>query len=104
MTARTKATEHSDTLSTRDQLARWTGQAEDTTGERQQFVTLLTIQERADGLDHPDTLKARADLATWARAPRDPGPVSPIIMPNRPRWTSRAELWTVCPPDDGQAG
>ena len=57
--------EHPDTLAARDNLARWTGEAGDAAGARDQFAALLPIRERVLGPEHPDTLTARHDLARW---------------------------------------
>jgi hypothetical protein len=53
--------EHPDTLSTRNQLAQWTGEA----GARDQLAAMLPIDERVLGVEHPDTLAVRANLAHW---------------------------------------
>jgi hypothetical protein len=55
--------EHPDTLATRANLARWTGQAGDAAAARDQYATLLPVQERVLGAEHPDTLATRANLA-----------------------------------------
>ena len=57
--------EHRDTLNARNQLARWTGEAGDAAGARDQFAALLPIQERVQGAEHPNTLTARDNLARW---------------------------------------
>ena len=57
--------EHPDTLTTRGNLACWTGEAGDAAGARDQFAALLPIRERVLGPEHPDTLTARANLARW---------------------------------------
>ena len=57
--------EHPDTLTTRANLARWTGQAGDAAGARDQYAALLPIVERVFGPEHPDTLTDRANLARW---------------------------------------
>ena len=46
-------------------LARWTGEAGDAAGARDQYVALLPIRERVQGPEHPDTLAARSNLAYW---------------------------------------
>jgi hypothetical protein len=56
---------HPDTLSTRANLARWTGLAGDAAGARDQLAALLPVRERVQGPEHPDTLTTRADLAHW---------------------------------------
>ena len=45
--------EHPDTLTTRNQLARWTGEAGDAAGARDQLAALLPIRERVLGPEHP---------------------------------------------------
>ena len=57
--------EHPDTLTARANLARWTGEAGDAAGARDQFAALLPIAERVLGPEHPDTLTTRASLARW---------------------------------------
>ena len=46
-------------------LARWTGQAGDAAGARDQYAALLPVRERVLGPEHPDTLTARGNLAHW---------------------------------------
>ena len=57
--------EHPDTLTVRAGLARWTGEAGDAAGARDQFAALLPICERVLGPEHPDTLTVRVGLARW---------------------------------------
>jgi hypothetical protein len=57
--------EHRDTLSARHQLARWTGQAGDAAGARDQTAALLPVSERVLGPEHPFTLLVRGGLAYW---------------------------------------
>ena len=57
--------EHPDTLTTRANLATWTGRAGDAAGARDQFAALLLTRERVLGAEHPDTLTTRHDLANW---------------------------------------
>jgi hypothetical protein len=63
--------EHPDTLATRHNLARFTGQAGDVAGARDQYAALLPTRERVLGPEHPDTLATRADLARWTRKAED---------------------------------
>ena len=49
----------------RANLARWTGEAGDAAGARDQFAALLPVLERVSGAEHPDTLADRANLARW---------------------------------------
>jgi Tetratricopeptide repeat len=55
--------EHHDTLAARGNLARWTAEAGDAAGARDQFAALLRVHERVLGAEHPDTLAARGNLA-----------------------------------------
>jgi Tetratricopeptide repeat len=57
--------EHPATLTTRNNLARWTGEAGDAAGVRGQFAELLPVQERILGPEHPHTLTTRSNLARW---------------------------------------
>ena len=59
------AEQNPDTLTARGNLARWTGEAGDAAGARDQFAALLPIQERVLGAEHPGTLAVRGDLARW---------------------------------------
>ena len=66
--------EHPDTLRVRDNLARWTGEAGDAAGARDQYAALLFVRERVSGAEHPKTLTARANLAHWSRQAGDAEP------------------------------
>jgi hypothetical protein len=57
--------EHPGTLATRHELARWTGQAGDAAGARDQLAALLPVRERVEGAEHPGTLITRTQLAIW---------------------------------------
>ncbi|MET8155994.1 tetratricopeptide repeat protein [Sphaerisporangium sp. NPDC005289] len=57
--------DHPDTLTTRSNLAAWTGAAGDAVAARIQFATLLPDVERVLGANHPDTLTTRYYLAAW---------------------------------------
>src|ERR1035438_2669621 len=48
--------EHPDTLTARDYLAAWTGDAGDAAGARDQYAALVPVRERVSGAEHPDTL------------------------------------------------
>jgi hypothetical protein len=52
-------------LSTRANVARWTGEAGDAAAARDQYATLLPVVERVLGPEHPNTLSTRASLARW---------------------------------------
>ena len=54
--------EHPDTLTTRHNLARWTGEAGDPAAARDQYAALLPVVERVLGAEHPDTLTTRHNL------------------------------------------
>ena len=57
--------EHPDTLAARHELARWTGQAGDEAGARNQLAELLCVRERVLGPEHPATLATQHNLAYW---------------------------------------
>jgi hypothetical protein len=57
--------EHPHTLSTRDHLAHYTGEAGDPAAARDQYAALLPARERVLGPEHPHTLYTRARLAYW---------------------------------------
>jgi hypothetical protein len=57
--------EHPRTLTTRANLAYWTGRAGDAAAARDQFAVLLSIREQVSGCEHPDTLEARNNLTYW---------------------------------------
>ena len=72
--------EHPDTLRARANLARWTGEAGDAAGARDQFAALLPVQQRVLGAENPYTLRTRANLACWTGEAGDaaaPGTSSP---------------------------
>jgi Tetratricopeptide repeat len=64
--------EHPRTLSIRNQLARWTGEAGDPVAARDQFANLLHDRQRVLGPDHPSTLSTHANLARWTGEAGDP--------------------------------
>jgi hypothetical protein len=74
MSERVLGPEHPDTLITRNQLARWTGEAGDAAGARDQLAALLPIRERVLGPEHPYTLVTRNQLARWTGQPGDAAP------------------------------
>ena len=71
--------EHPDTLTARDSLARWTGNAGDAAGARDQYAALLPVRERVSGAEHPDTLDRPRQPGLLDRggggSGRGPGPV-----------------------------
>ncbi|MGW9452435.1 tetratricopeptide repeat protein, partial [Streptomyces sp. NPDC055632] len=56
--------DHPDTLTTRNNLAHWRGEAGDAQGAADAFDKLLDDRIRILGLDHPDTLITRSNLAS----------------------------------------
>ncbi|GAA4951913.1 hypothetical protein GCM10023334_066660 [Nonomuraea thailandensis] len=57
--------EHPSTLTTRHNLASWTGEAGDAAAARDQYAALLPTREHVLGAEHPETLTTRANLAYW---------------------------------------
>ncbi|MEV6010154.1 tetratricopeptide repeat protein [Streptomyces sp. NPDC051976] len=57
--------DHPSTLTARNNLARWRGEAGDAAGAAAAFAELLTDRLRVLGPDHPNTLTARNNLAFW---------------------------------------
>jgi hypothetical protein len=57
--------DHPDTLTSRSNLAYWTGEAGDAATARDQYAALIPDCERILGPDHPDTLTRRSSLAYW---------------------------------------
>ncbi|WP_327097172.1 AAA family ATPase [Nocardia vinacea] len=57
--------QHSDTLTAREHLARWTGEAGDASAARDQYAELLPLYEQVWSPEHHDTLKVRGRLARW---------------------------------------
>jgi hypothetical protein len=64
--------DHPDTLTTRNTLARWRGEAGDPAGAATATEQLLTDRLRVLGPDHPDTLSTRHNLASWRGHAGDP--------------------------------
>lgn len=56
---------HPDTLTTRANIAFWTGQSGDAREALRLFRELLPDMERVLGPDHPATLTTRANIASW---------------------------------------
>ena len=56
---------HPDTLTTRHNIADWTGEVGDARGHCNSSSALLPDQERVLGRDHPDTLTTRHNIASW---------------------------------------
>jgi tetratricopeptide (TPR) repeat protein len=57
--------DHPDTLTTRHNIAYWTGRSGDLAGALRLFRELLPDQRRVLGPDHPYTLAARHNIAYW---------------------------------------
>ena len=57
--------DHPDTLTTRNNIAHWTGEVGDAREALRLFRALLPDQERVLGRDHPDTLTTRHNIAPW---------------------------------------
>ena len=57
--------DHPDTLTTRSNIAHWTGESGDAREALRLFAELLPDQERVLGRDHPDTLRTRNNIAAW---------------------------------------
>jgi hypothetical protein len=72
-TIRKQIGEHPSTLEARGNLAYWTGQAGDPAGARDQFASLLPVDERALGPQHPETRAVRNNLAHLNKMAGDSG-------------------------------
>ncbi len=57
--------DHPDTLTTRSNIASWTGKCGNPQEALKLFSELLPDQQRALGPDHPDTLITLSDIAGW---------------------------------------
>src|SRR5271166_1353167 len=57
--------DHPDTLTTRSNIADWTGKSGDARGALRLSCALLPDQERVLGRDHPTTLTDRGNIASW---------------------------------------
>ena len=57
--------DHPDTLTTRHNIAYWTGEVGDAREALRLFTELLPDRERVLGRDHPDTLTTRNNIASW---------------------------------------
>ena len=57
--------DHPGTLTTRSNIAFWTGQCGDAAGALRLSTALLPDRERVLGPDHPDTLTTRSNIAFW---------------------------------------
>lgn len=59
--------DHSEILTTRYNVARWTGEEGDARKALAQYMALLPDQTRVLGPDHPDTLTTRAVIETLSK-------------------------------------
>ena len=59
--------DHPDTLTTRNNIAAWTGRVGDAREALRLFPELLPDQERVLGRDHPDTLRHKRPSSCWNR-------------------------------------
>ena len=57
--------DHPDTLTTRGNIAAWTGRAGDARAALELFTALLPDRQRILGPDDPDTLTTRAHITVW---------------------------------------
>ena len=57
--------DHPDTLTTRNNIAAWTGEGGDPREALRLYRELLPDQQRVLGPDHPDTLTTRNNIAAW---------------------------------------
>ena len=57
--------DHPDTLTTRNNIAAWTGEVGDAREALRLFTELLPDMERVLGRDHPNTLQTRGKIARW---------------------------------------
>ena len=62
--------DHPDVLTTRGNIASWTGQGGDAAAALQLFRELLPDQVRVLGPDHPDVLTTRNNIAALDRPVR----------------------------------
>ena len=61
------ARDHPDTLTTRSNIASWTGECGDAAGALRLFQELLPDRVRVLGPGHPDTLTTRGNIAYWTK-------------------------------------
>jgi Tetratricopeptide repeat len=64
--------DHPDTLSTRHNIAHWTGESGDPAGALQLLQELLPDLKQTYGPDHPNTLSLRGNIARWTGQCGDP--------------------------------
>ena len=66
--------DHPAALTTREELAFWTGKVGDAAGARDQYAALLPISEQVLGPTHSSTRTIRDQLAYWSRYAGDAAP------------------------------
>ena len=69
---RLQGDDHPDTLTTRSNIAAWTGECGDAAEALRLFQELLPDRVRVLGPDHPDTLTTRSNIASWTGECGDP--------------------------------
>ncbi|WP_157467196.1 tetratricopeptide repeat protein [Frankia sp. QA3] len=80
--------DHPDTLTTRHEIAYWTGQAGDPAGALDLLRQLLPDRERVLGPHHPGTLNTRHEIASWTGQTGDPAGALDLLrrlLPDRER-------------------
>jgi hypothetical protein len=85
---RVQGADHPDTLTTRSNVAYWTGECGDQPGALRLLGELLLDQERVLGPDHADTLTTRNNVAHWtARSGDEAGALwlSRLLLPDQDR-------------------
>lgn len=63
--------DHPHTLTTRANIATWTGETGDAANALRLFQELLPVRQKVLGTDHPDTLRTRHGIASWIGATGD---------------------------------
>ena len=87
--------EHPDTLTARADLARWTGEAGDAAGARDQYAALVPVRERVRA---PSTPTPWPPAATWLAGPGRRG-MRPRPVTSSPRWCpSGSGSWALSTP------
>ena len=80
--------DHPNTLTTRNNIATWTGRTGDPAEALRLFTELLPVMERVFGVDHPDTLATRHSVAAWTGETGDSAEalrLSTELLPDRER-------------------
>jgi DNA-binding MarR family transcriptional regulator len=68
-----------DTLTSRGNLAHWTGEAGDPAAARDLFTDLIVDRSRVLGAEHPDTLASRHSHAHWTGGAGDPAAARDLL-------------------------